>query len=131
VQPDVVAVQRQHAEQGVEAGDQAEHGERAVEDGERARIGARAAHAVPDVVGLPGSEAQHADHQVHCAVQHIDRKQAEQVAVQHGKDGRRRLRRRRMQRVGHHAQDPGRKISHPDEQGECRCSHSCSSRGEV
>src|SRR6185295_20087423 len=84
MQPDVVAMDRQQAEEGVQAGEQAEQGEGAIEDGDGAGVRARAPDAVADMVGLPGGQAPEADDSVHCAVQRVDREQAEQVPVESG-----------------------------------------------
>src|ERR1700741_5111863 len=125
MQPDVVAVERQPAEQRVHRRDDPHHGERAEEEGEPARVHLRAGDAALRVVGLPGGEAQGADGDVGGAMHDVHREQAQQVAVESGDPDRRRIRRRRRERGRYHAEQPGAQIRDTDEQRERCGSYSC------
>src|SRR5260221_95016 len=117
VQPDVVAVQRHHAERGVEERHDAHHRQRAEQDRRAARE-ADAARAA-----RPGADAPGADDDVHQAVQQVDREQSQQEAVEQVEAGRRRVDRRRHQHRRHQAHQAECEVGDAEQQGERRSSH--------
>src|SRR5207248_11604554 len=105
MQPDVVPVQREHAKERVQSGNQAHYREDGEEDSDRRRVNSRPHHAAPS------EDAPSADGEMDGAMQQIHREEAQQITVQQGEMSWRRIGRRRHERARMQAEESGAEIS--------------------